>query len=81
MNAKPEYFFWGTGANGAYGDGIPVPRVTYRCKGKTKVTKKAGNAVKQPVTHECKLETDHESIGPCICICGQKFNEKEAANV
>lgn len=79
MNAKPDYFFWGTGANGAYADGIPVPRVTYRCKGKTKVTKKTGNAVEQPVTHHCKLVTDHP--GGCKCICGQKFNEREEANV
>lgn len=77
--SKPEYFFWGLGANGAYGDGIPVPRATYRCKGKTRVTKKTNNAVKQPVTHDCKLVTDHQ--GGCICVCGQKFNEKEAANV
>lgn len=75
MNAKPEYFFWGTGANGAYSDGIPVPRVTYRCKGKIKVTKKSGIAV----THECKLVTDHP--GGCICVCGQKFNEKAEAAV
>lgn len=79
MTAKPEYFFWGTGDNGAYGDGTPVPRATYRCKGKTRITKKAGNAVKQPVTHDCKLVTDHP--GGCICVCGQKFNIKEEANV
>lgn len=74
-----SFMFWGTGANGAYADGIPVPRVTYRCKGKIKVTKKAGNAVKQPVTHGCKLVTDHPK--PCQCVCGQKFNEKEAVDV
>lgn len=79
MNAKPDYFFWGTGANGAYGDGIPVPRVTYRCKGKTKITKRAGNAVKQPVTHECKLVTDHPT-SHCLCICGQKFNERASVS-
>lgn len=75
MNAKPDYFFWGTGANGAYEDRIPVPRATYRCKGKTKVTKKSGIAVTQPVTHECKLVTDHPA-NHCLCICGEKFNER-----
>lgn len=68
--------FWGTGANGAYGDGIPVPRVTYRCKGTVVVV---GTSKYTTRKHECKLVTDHP--GGCICICGQKFNEKEGANV
>lgn len=74
-----SFMFWGTGANGAYKDGIPVPRATYRCKGKTRITKKAGNAVKQPVTHKCKLVTDHPT-NHCKCICGQKFNERASVS-
>ena len=79
MTQDKSHMFWGLGANGAYEDGIPVPRATYRCKGKTKITKKSGIAVKQPVTHECKLVTNHP--GGCLCICGQKFNEKAGAAV
>lgn len=79
MSIDKSHMFWSPNGGGAYGDGIPVPRVTYRCKGKTKITKKAGNAVKQPVTHECKLVTDHPN--PCQCVCGQKFNIKEEAGV
>lgn len=70
-----EHMFWGTGANGAYGDGIPVPRVTYRCKGSVK--RVDSHAV---TTHQCKLVTDHPT-NHCLCICGQKFNIREGANV
>lgn len=80
MTQDKSHMFWGLGANGAYEDGIPVPRATYRCKGKTKITKKYGIAVKQPVTHECKLVTDHPG-DYCLCVCGQKFNEKAGAAV
>ena len=79
MNAKPGYFFWDSvSEGGVYFDGVPVPRATYRCKGKTKITKKAGNAVKHPVTHECKLVTDHPT-SYCVCVCGEKFNWKVEA--
>ena len=74
-----SHMFWSPNEGGAYADGIPVPRATYRCKGKTKITKKAGNAVTQPVTHECKLVTDHPT-SYCVCVCGEKFNEREVVN-
>lgn len=67
-----SFMFWGIGANGAYSDGIPVPRATYRCKGTVK--RVDSTAV---TTHQCKKVTDHP--GGCLCICGTAFNEKELA--
>lgn len=64
-----SFMFWGQGRNGVYGDGVPVPRVTYRCKGSVKLR----NGV-----HSCKLVTDHEEASAsCICLCGVEFNKKE----
>jgi len=72
MESK-SHMFWSP--NHAYGDGIPVPRVTYRCKGSAKITKTHSQAVNQPVTHRCKLVTDHPR-NSCLCICGEEFNER-----
>lgn len=74
-----EHMFWSPNGGGAYADGIPVPRVTYRCKGESKITKKKRNAVKQSVTHNCKLVADHPT-NYCKCICGEKFNEREESD-
>lgn len=73
-----SHMFWSP--NRAYVDGIPIPRRTYRCKGTVKVTKSRGIAVKQAVTHQCKLVTDHPREA-CLCICGQEFNHREGASV
>lgn len=70
-----SYMFWDSlTPGGVYTDGVPVPRVTYRCSGKTKRVDTCG-----VTTHQCKLVTDHP--GACICICGQRFNEKEDSHV
>jgi hypothetical protein len=68
-----EHMFWDSVSEGGiYFDGVPVPRVTYRCKGSAK--RQDTHAV---TTHRCKKVTDHP--GGCECICGQKFNEKVEA--
>lgn len=78
MGSK-SHMFWSP--QHAYADGIPIPRATYKCKGSTILTKKGNrNAVKQAVTHHCKLVTDHPREA-CLCICGHEFNRKESANV
>lgn len=69
-----SYMFWSPRI--AYRDGIPIPRATYKCKGSMILTKKGNrNAVKQVVTHRCKLVTDHPR-NSCLCICGEEFNER-----
>lgn len=68
-----SHMFWSEKRGGEYKDGIPVPRVTYRCKGAVTVEK--GLRTRK---HECKLVVDHP--GACLCICDRKFNEKEEAN-
>lgn len=85
METEPvdkSHMFWSTDLKNEYGDStytvpVPVPRVTYRCTGSTKVTKTTAIAVKQPVTHQCKFVTDHPTAY-CECICGIQFNEKES---
>lgn len=68
--------FWTDRPDLAYEDGHSIPRRTYKCKGSTLLTKKNNpNAVKQGVTHSCKLVTDHPKS--CICVCGHEFNRKE----
>lgn len=62
--------FWTSDLNVAYKEGLPIPRVTYRCKGKATV-----EAGLRTTKHLCKLVTDHE--GSCQCICDLEFNEKE----
>lgn len=70
-----SHMFWSDDPYIAYGDGIPIPRVTYRCKGSVKRNDTFGKT-----THQCKLVADHPT-DHCLCICGQKFNEKEEALV
>lgn len=75
-----SFMFWSGRPDQAYEDDLPIPRVTYRCKGRTKVIKRSEHAVKQGVTHQCKLVTDHPREA-CLCICGQEFNRKEDNSV
>lgn len=63
-----SHMFWGPGKAGTYPGGIPVPRVTYRCKNTV------ASATIKDHTHPCKKVTDHP--GPCLCICGVTFNEE-----
>lgn len=62
--ADKSYMFL---ANVKYGDKTPVPKTRFRCKGTAK-------NVERNLTHLCKKVVDHPS--PCLCICGQTFNEK-----
>lgn len=66
-----SFMFWSPNRGGEYADGVPVPRVTYRCKGAVTVEK--GLRTRK---HECKLVTDHPT-DYCECICGRQFNKKE----
>lgn len=72
-----SFMFWSSNPAIHYGDEYhtPIPRRVYRCKGTVKVTKTASNAVQQPMTHSCKLVTDHPR-NTCLCICGQEFNDR-----
>lgn len=74
MTQDKSHMFWSPGEGGAYKDGIPVPRVTYRCKG---TVKRVDSHAVTP--HQCKLVTDHPT-NHCLCICGQKFNERESVS-
>lgn len=67
-----SHMFWTEDPTIAYKDGVPIPRVTYRCK--ASATKEAGLRTRK---HDCKKVTDHP--GSCECICGMEFNVKEEA--
>lgn len=75
MSTEPidkSHFFWSNDPKNDYNDHVPVPRVTYRCKGK--VTREKGL---RTTKHLCKFVTDHPKPY-CECICGIQFNEKES---
>lgn len=70
MTQDKSHMIWSQEPNVVYGDGAPIPRVTYRCRHSAFL----GEGLLK-TRHGCRLITDH--TGPHSCICGRKFGREK----